>query len=151
MGRVLWLFRGFLCGSPRLCWLRTERLVRMSKYWMYRSHADDMGPVNLIACCGQMFGLSTLLQWLCQERNWGGSHGPLNWARRWSREHFFSVAVNLSNSVGSVWKVGMYGDRPQETYTGRTWTGVESVHGVLVGFSPAGCTLIRIAATLGFE
>jgi hypothetical protein len=34
----------FLCGSPRLCWLRTEGLVPVSKYWMYRSHAGDYGP-----------------------------------------------------------------------------------------------------------
>jgi hypothetical protein len=32
----------------------------------------------------------------------------------------------------------------------RVWTGVESVHGVLVRFSPAGCTSIQITATLGY-
>jgi hypothetical protein len=32
----------------------------------------------------------------------------------------------------------------------RVWTGVESVHGVLVRFSPAWCTLIQIAVTLGY-
>jgi hypothetical protein len=35
----------FLCGSPRLCQLRTEGLVPVSKYRMYRSHASDMGLV----------------------------------------------------------------------------------------------------------
>jgi hypothetical protein len=40
---------------------------------------------------------------------------------------------------------------PQEAYTGRTWTGVGNVRVVLVGFSPAGCTSIRIAVTLGYE
>jgi hypothetical protein len=34
----------FLCGSPWLCRLRTEGLVPVSKYWMYRSHADVYGP-----------------------------------------------------------------------------------------------------------
>jgi hypothetical protein len=34
----------FLCGSPRLCRLRTEGLVSMSMYWMYRSHAGVYGP-----------------------------------------------------------------------------------------------------------
>jgi hypothetical protein len=29
----------FLCGSPRLCQLRTEGLVSVSKYWTYRLHA----------------------------------------------------------------------------------------------------------------
>jgi hypothetical protein len=62
-----------------------------------------------------------------------------------------SRAVNLSNSVGSVWKVTAYGDRPQEAYAGRTRTSVESVHVVLVGISPAGCTSIRIATTLEYE
>jgi hypothetical protein len=109
-GRVMQLFQGFLCGSPCLCRLRTEGLVPMGKYWTYRLHAGDMGPVNLVACCWQIFSLSALLQWLCWERNWDGSHGPLSRAERWSREHFFSGTVNLSNSVGSVWKVAMYVD-----------------------------------------
>jgi hypothetical protein len=36
----------FLCGSPRLCRLRTEGLVPVSKYQTYRSHAGDMGSVS---------------------------------------------------------------------------------------------------------
>jgi hypothetical protein len=44
-----------------------------------------------------------------------------------------------------------YENSPQEAYTGRAWTGVGSVRGVLVGFSPAGCTSIRIATTLRYE
>jgi hypothetical protein len=92
-GRVLWLFWGFLCGSPRLCRLRTEWLVPRSKYWTYRSHVGDMGPVSLVAGRPQVLGLSLPLQWLSWERNWGGSHGPLSRAERWSREHFFSGAV----------------------------------------------------------
>jgi hypothetical protein len=36
----MWLF----CGSPRLCRLRTEGLVPVSKYWTYRSHAGVSGP-----------------------------------------------------------------------------------------------------------
>jgi hypothetical protein len=43
------------------------------------------------------------------------------------------------------------GDRPHEVYAGRTCTSVGSVHVVLVGFSPAGCTSIQITATLGYE
>jgi hypothetical protein len=58
---------------------------------------------------------------------------------------------DLSKSVGASRKVATYGDRPQEAYAGRTWTGVGSVRVVLVGFSPAGCTSIRIAVTLGYE
>jgi hypothetical protein len=62
-----------------------------------------------------------------------------------------SGAVTPSNSVGGSWKVSTYGDRLHEVYTRRTWTGMGSVHVVLVGFSPVGCTSIRIAATLGYE
>jgi hypothetical protein len=57
----------------------------------------------------------------------------------------------MSNSIGSVLKVAIYGDRPQEAYAGRTWTGAGSVRVVLVGFSPVGCTMIQIAVTLGYE
>jgi hypothetical protein len=67
------------------------------------------------------------------------------------REPFFSGAVTPSNSVGGLWKVATYGDHPQEVYAGRTWTGVGSIRVVLVRFSPAGCTSIRIAVTLGYE
>jgi hypothetical protein len=61
----------FLCGSPHLCRLRTEGLVPVSNYWMYRSHASDMGLVSLVVCHQQVLGLSALLQWLCWERNLG--------------------------------------------------------------------------------
>jgi hypothetical protein len=141
----------FLCDSLHLCRLSTEGLVPVSKYWTYRSHISDMGPVNLVACHQHVLGLSALLQWLCWERNRGGSREPLSWAERWSREHFFSGAVYPSNPVDDSRKVATYRDHPQEAYTGRTWTDVESIHVVLVGFSPAGCTSIRIAATLGYE
>jgi hypothetical protein len=67
------------------------------------------------------------------------------------REPFFSGAVIPSNSVGGSWKVATYGDRPQKAYAGRTWTCVGSVRVMLVGFSPAGCISIRIAATLGYK
>jgi hypothetical protein len=60
-------------------------------------------------------------------------------------------AVTPSISVGGSWKVTMYGDHPQEAYAGHTWTGVAGVRVVSVGFSPAGCTSIQIAATLGYE
>jgi hypothetical protein len=36
----------FLYGIPRLCRLRTEGLVPVSKYRTYRSHAGDMDPVS---------------------------------------------------------------------------------------------------------
>jgi hypothetical protein len=148
---VLWLFWGFLCVSPYLCRLRTEGLVPVSKYWMYRSDAGDMGPVSLVVCHQQVLGLSALHQWLCWQRNWDSSHRPLSRAERWCREHFFSGAVHLSNHVDDSWRVATYGYRPQEAYIGHTWTGMGSVRTVLVGFSPAECTSIRITATLEYE
>jgi hypothetical protein len=110
-----------------------------------------MDPVSLVVCRQHVIGLSALLQWLCWERNWGGSHEPLSRAKRWSREHFFSGAVHPSNPVDDSQKVATYEDHPQEAYTGHTWTGVESVRVVLVGFSPTECTSIQIAATLGYK
>jgi hypothetical protein len=71
---------------------------------MYWLHADDMSSVSLVACHQHMLGLSALLQWLCWERNWGGSCGSLSRAERWSREHFFSGAVYLSDSVDDFTK-----------------------------------------------
>jgi hypothetical protein len=44
-----------------------------------------------------------------------------------------------------------YGDCLQKAYDGRAWTSVRNVRGVLVGFSPTGCTSIRIAACLRYE
>jgi hypothetical protein len=36
-----------------------------------------------------------------------------------------------------------------KAYMWHTWTGVGSVHVIYIGFSPTGCTSIRIAVTLG--
>jgi hypothetical protein len=51
--------------SPRLCRLRTVRLAPVSKYWTYRSHAGDMGPVSLIVGCQQELDFSPLLFGCC--------------------------------------------------------------------------------------
>jgi hypothetical protein len=63
----------------------------------------------------------------------------------------FSGVEDLSNSLMSTRKVAMYLDCPQEAYTWRTWTGMGSVHVMLIRFSPIGCILIRITMTLGYE
>jgi hypothetical protein len=61
-GTVGWKGRGVVLAnrhlqgcSPCLCRLRTDGLASVSKYWTYRSHVGDIGPVNLVACCRQMF------------------------------------------------------------------------------------------------
>jgi hypothetical protein len=142
----------FLCGSPRLCQLRTEGLVPVSKYWMYRSHAGDMGPVSLVAYHRQKLSISLMLHWWAWERNWVWTHRSAS--RRdvnCIRSPFSREQWNPSKSIDDSWKVVIYGDCPQEAYARRTWTGVGSVHVVLIRFSPVWCTSIRITATLGYE
>jgi hypothetical protein len=63
--------------SPCLCRLRIDGLAPVSKYWTYRSHAGDMGPVNIVSSPQQKLGLSLLLHWLAWERNWVRTHGSV--------------------------------------------------------------------------
>jgi hypothetical protein len=60
--------------SPHLCWLRTDGLAPMSKYWTYRSHASDMGLVSLVTGCQQKLVFSPLPHWLLWERSWVRTH-----------------------------------------------------------------------------
>jgi hypothetical protein len=138
--------------SPRLCRLRTDGLAPVSKYWIYRSHAGDIGLVNIVVGRQQELGLRPLLHWLARERSWVWTRGSVSRRVVDCVGSIFSQELwDLSKSVGVSWKVAMYGDRLQKAYTGHTWTGVGSVHVVLVRFSPAGCTSIRITATLWYE
>jgi hypothetical protein len=59
-----------------------------------------------------------------------------------SREEWLYPSLLMTSQ-----KVATYGDYPQEEYAGCMWTDVGNVRAMLVGFSPAGCTSIRIAAT----
>jgi hypothetical protein len=111
-----------------------------------------MGLVNLVVGHHQELGLRPLLHWLARERSWVQTRGSVS--RRavdYVGSPFSRGQCDLSKSVDVPRRVATYGDRLQEAYIGRTWTGVGSVHAVLVGFSPPGCTLIRIAVTLGCE
>jgi hypothetical protein len=111
-----------------------------------------MGPVNLVVGHHQELGLHPLLHWLARERSSVRTHESVN--RRavdCVGSSFSQEQWDLSKSVSASQKVATYGDRPQEAYARRTWTGVGSVRVVLVGFSPAGCTSIRITATLEYE
>jgi hypothetical protein len=75
-GEITVVILRFLYCSPLLCWLRTEGLVPVSKYWMYRPHTGDMGQVSLIACYQQMFDfLHCFIGWLVRERNWVRTRG----------------------------------------------------------------------------
>jgi hypothetical protein len=53
-----------------LCRLRTDGLTLTSKYWTYRSHAGDMGPVGLVVRCQQKLNFFSLLHCLLWERGW---------------------------------------------------------------------------------
>jgi hypothetical protein len=80
--------------SSRLCQLRTVRLAPMSKYWTYRSHVGDMGPVNLVVDNRHELGL-------CPPASLAGSGEKLGTdsrigqptCYRLCREPFFSGAV----------------------------------------------------------
>jgi hypothetical protein len=111
-----------------------------------------MGPVNLVVGHRQELGLCPLLYWLAQERSWVRTCGSVSrCAVDCVGNPFPREQWDLSKSVGVSRKVATYGDCPREAYIGRTWTGVGSVRAVLVEFSPAGCTAIRITVTLGYE
>jgi hypothetical protein len=58
--------------SPHLHRLRTNGLAPVSKYWMYRSHTGDMGPISQVACCRQMSDfLHCFIGWLGRETRYG--------------------------------------------------------------------------------
>jgi hypothetical protein len=132
---------------PRMCRLRTDGLAPVSKYWMYRSYVGDIDPVSLVACHQQVLGLSALLQWLCWERNWGGSRGPLSRAKRRSRKHFFSGAVHSPNPVDDSRNVAIHGPREIRMVKGHTdrrrndfYTG----SGLPEDNSPMSCVLVLL-------
>jgi hypothetical protein len=61
-GTVGWEGHGVVLASqhlqgciPHLCQLTIDGLAPVSRYWTYRSHVSDMGPVSLVACCRHMF------------------------------------------------------------------------------------------------
>jgi hypothetical protein len=111
-----------------------------------------MGPVNLVVGHLQELGLYPLLHWLARERSWVWTRGLVSRrAVNYVRSPFSRAQWDLSKSITVSRKVATDGDHPQEAYTGRTWTGVGNVRVVLVGFSPAWCTSIRIATTLRYE
>jgi hypothetical protein len=75
LGSVMWKAGTSKVVAPACV---TEGLVLVSKYWMYWSHARDMGLVSLIACRQQRVALPPLLQWPSWERNWVRTRGSVN-------------------------------------------------------------------------
>jgi hypothetical protein len=138
--------------SPRLCRLRTDGLAPASKYWTYRSHAGVYGPSKPSSCHQQMLGFAPTTSMVGSGEKLGtdprigqSACCELCW------EPFFSGAVALLNSVDDftkgcyMWTTwDMYGWGP---YANWAWKAC----GMLVEFSPVGCTSIRITVTLGYE
>jgi hypothetical protein len=102
---------------------------------MYRSHDSDMCPISLAAYHQQMLGLSLLLHSYVGRETEVGPVGH---------------SVGLRGGVGSTFFLGSSSIRPallmtreRLLYMDRVW----KVGGVLVGFSPAGYTSIRIVCS----
>jgi hypothetical protein len=144
-----WHLQGY---SPHLCQLRIDKLAPVSKYWTYRSHVCVYGP-------------SKPSSWLPTDA-WFCPHGFIGWLRRETKygpadqsvsvlwivsEPFLSGAVTLLNAVDDFVKV-CYALTAWDTYgLGPNVDWVWNACGVLVEFSPAGCTSIQIVMTLGYE
>jgi hypothetical protein len=72
---------------------------------MYRSHAGDMGLVNLVAGYRQRVALPPLLQCLTWERNWVQTHGSVSRrAMNYVGSPYFLGAVPLSIIVDDFTK-----------------------------------------------
>jgi hypothetical protein len=90
----------FLCGSLHLCRLMAEGLVPTNKYWTYRSHADVMGSVNLVACCWQMFVFHYCFNGGVERETGWRTYRSLSRVGGLCQESFFSRAVG---SVQRCW------------------------------------------------
>jgi hypothetical protein len=151
-GEIVVAILRFLCGSTRLCRLRTEWLVPVSKYWMYRSHTGVYGPSkpNSLPSIEGGFTLTASMANLGEKLGTDPWIGQPTYYRS-CREPFFSRAMALSIVVVDFVKGHHVRGQPAWSVCGCMWTGARSVRAVLIGFSTAGCTSIWIAATLGYE
>jgi hypothetical protein len=138
--------------SPRMRRLRTDELAPVSKYWTYRSHAGVYGPSKPSSRRQQMLEFA-LIASLVGSREKLGTNPRIGQPTSWGlcRKPFFSGAVTLLNFVDDylrhcyMWTTwDTYGPGP---YVDWAWKAC----GVLVRFSPTGCTLIRIVATLRYD
>jgi hypothetical protein len=128
-----------LCPPPRLCHIRTDGLAPVRKYWTYRSHAGDMGPVSLVAGHQQKNGFApttsmTVLGEKLGMDPWIGHPACCGLYR----EPFFSGAVAQLNSV-DVYTKNCYALTAWDTYSlGPYADWAWEACGVLVGFSLQG-------------
>jgi hypothetical protein len=138
--------------SPRMCRLRTDGWPPVSKYWMYRSHTGDMGPISLVVYCRQKLGLGLLLLWLRVgeklDRDLQISH-PVCWGC--SQEFLFLGSSGIHPNLSMTRERLLYIDRMRYV-----WSGI--IHGLSVGcvwhvswVFTTGCISIQIIVTLGYE
>jgi hypothetical protein len=138
--------------SPRLYRLRTGELTPVSKYWTHRSHVGVMGPVCLVAGCQQKLVFSPLSHWLLWERSWVWTRGSdgrraVDYVRSpFSRGQWICTNLLMTFTKG-CYMLTTWDTYDRWPYADWAWEAC----GMLVGFSPAGCTLIQIIATLGYE
>jgi hypothetical protein len=121
--------------SPRLCQLRTNGLILVSKYWTYRSHIGDMGPISLVAGCQQMIDFAPTASMVVLGEKLGTN--PLidqPTCCGLCLEPCFSGAVDILNSVDDYTK-GCYALTIWDTYDLRPYVDwAWDTCGVLVGF-----------------
>jgi hypothetical protein len=142
-----WHLQGF---SPCLCQLRTEGLVPMGKYWIYWSHAGDLSPVNRCSHVTIWLNFFSPTPRL--------SRGRKNDVAQDDGRAHQSLVVNTSSVCrGLFWPCSDYTkDCHVRGLPARSiWVayvdrrGNYTCHVYQVFF--AGCTLIQISVTLGYE
>jgi hypothetical protein len=136
--------------NPRLCRLRINGLAPANKYWMYRSHAGVYGPNNpcSLLSTGAWLKRTASVVVLGEKLRW--VPWPLCGTERWSQDNFSQEQCIYPTLLTSC-------ERLLYTYHMRyIWSG--TIRGLSVGcvwhvsrVFLAGCTSIRIAATLGYE
>jgi hypothetical protein len=136
---------------PSLYRLRTERLIPMSKHWMYRSHAEDMGPISLVICRQQRVALPHYFNdCLGRETRYGPTDrsGSVLWIVTGA------LFLESSDSAHRYW--ALHKRLLCIDHVRYVWFG--TIRGLSVEcvwhigrVSTAGYTSIRIAATLRYE
>jgi hypothetical protein len=137
--------------SPHLCLLRTDGLSPRASIECTDRMLVFMGPSSLVTDCQRMFGfLHCIIGWLGRETG----YVPSDWLADVLWIMSGTLFLGSSDSLQHCWWLvkscymwttwDMYDPRP---YADWAW----KVCGMLVRFSPAWCTSIRLTATLRYE
>jgi hypothetical protein len=126
------------CVGPR------EQVLNVSITCWY------MGSVSIVACCWQICSFLHCFYGCEGERNWMGTHRSISQRASDVVVNSFFSRVVMSNSVDDFMKFcytwTMWDIYGRWSYTDWAWKACV----VLVKIFPAGCTLIRIIATLRY-